>query len=149
MTCDWTQVSRTIGKHSAGLKVDIFIHIVSSHLSFESEKAIISLHRGQIRWQEQKLIDFIMLCTRKIKFLVTTLEGLFRTPSDRFSIHIHIVRASCSQLHAKSGIFCLIVVVVYWPFGLKFVYLTINLAFLGITSWRNFACAVLNDFVSK
>ena len=45
---------------------------------------------------------------------------------------IHIVRVSCSQLPARSGIFCLLVEVVYWPCGLKFVYPMINWAFLRI-----------------
>ena len=55
---------------------------------------------------------------------------LFRTPSDRNSHSIHIVRTSCGQLFVRSGIFCLLVV--YWLCGLKFVYLAITLAFGGI-----------------
>ena len=45
---------------------------------------------------------------------------------------IHIVRTSCSQLPARSEIFCLVVEIVYWHCDLKFVYPMINLAFLGI-----------------
>ena len=52
---------------------------------------------------------------------------VFRTPSNRIS---HIVRTANNQLPAKSGIFCLLVEVVYWPCSLKFVYPMINLAFL-------------------
>ena len=59
-------------------------------------------------------------------------EGVFWTPSDRISHHIHIVRTSFSWLPARSGIFCLLVEVVYWTSGLKFVPPMINLAFLGI-----------------
>ena len=55
-------------------------------------------------------------------------EGLFQTPSDRISHRIHIVRTSCSQLPARSGIFCPLVKVVYWPYGFRFVYQTINLS---------------------
>ena len=71
-------------------------------------------------------------CTWKTKLLGTFLEGLFRAPSNRISHCIHIVRTSYSQLHARSRIFYLLVEVVYWPCGLKFVYTTINFAFLGI-----------------
>ena len=77
------------------------------------EKLNLNLQKGQTRWQEQKLIDFIRLCTWKTKFLETSSEGLFRTPSDRISHRIHIVRTSCSQLATRSGIFCLLVEVVY------------------------------------
>ena len=38
------------------------IHIASSHLSFESLKAVISLQESQTRWQRQKLIDLIQQC---------------------------------------------------------------------------------------
>ena len=57
-----------------------------------------------------------------------------RTFSDSFrqNHHIHIVRTSCSQLPARSGIFCHLVGVVYWLNGLKFAYPMINLAFMGI-----------------
>ena len=58
--------------------------------------------------------------------------GLFRTPSDRISYRIHIVRTSCSQLSARYGMFCFLVEAVYWPCGLKFLYPTINLAFLEL-----------------
>ena len=69
---------------------------------------------------------------------------------------IHIIRISCSQLPARSGIFCHLVEVVYGPCGLKFMYAMINLFFGGIifklkklNIQRNFVCTVLNDFVSK
>ena len=71
-------------------------------------------------------------CTWKTKFLGTSSEELFRTLSDRISHCIHTVRTFCSQLSARSGIFCLLIKIVYWPCGLKFVYPTINLAFWGI-----------------
>ena len=51
---------------------------------------------------------------------------------DRIPHHIHIFRTSCIQLPARSGIFCLLVKVVYWPGNLKFVYPMITLSFLGI-----------------
>ena len=57
---------------------------------------------------------------------------LFWTPHDRISHCIHIVRTTCSQLPARSGVFCLLVDIVYGPSGLKFVHPTINLAFLRI-----------------
>ena len=41
----------------------------------------------------------------KTKFLGTSLEGLFRTPSTRISLSIQIVRIYCSQLPVWSGIF--------------------------------------------
>ena len=92
-------------------------------------------------------------CTRKTKLLRTFSWRLFRTPSDRISHRIQIVRRSCSQLPARSGIFCLLVEFVYWPCGLKFGSLTINWALLGIIVKlnfpRNFAFTLLNDFVSK
>ena len=68
----------------------------------------------------------------KTKFLSTFFEGLFRTPPDRTSHCIHIVKTSCCQLPARFETFCLLVEVVYWPYELKFVYPTINLALLGI-----------------
>ena len=61
-----------------------------------------------------------------------SLEGLFRTPPERISHCIHIVKTSCSQLPARSGIFCLLVEILYWPCGLKSVYPMINLAFMRI-----------------
>ena len=48
------------------------------------------------------------------------------------SHRIHIVTISCSQLPARSGIFCLLVEIAYWPWAWKFVYTAINLAFWGI-----------------
>ena len=89
----------------------------------------ITFPKGQTRWQRQKLIDFILQCTLKTKFLVKSSDGLFQTPSDRISHRIHIDRISCYQLPARSGIF---VEAVNWHNGLKFVYPTINLAFLEI-----------------
>ena len=44
---------------------------------------------------------------------------------------IHIVRTSCSQLSVRSGIFCQLGEVFYWPCRLKFQYPTIKLAFWG------------------
>ena len=72
-------------------------------------------------------------CRWKTKFLGTSSGRIFRTPSIRISHHIFIVRTSCRKFHARVGIFCLLVDVVYRPWGLKFVYPTINLAFLEIT----------------
>ena len=40
--------------------------------------------------------------------------------------------SALSGLSARSGIFCLLLEVVYWPSGLKFMYPMKNLAFLGI-----------------
>ena len=71
-------------------------------------------------------------CTRWTKFLEMSSEGLFQIPSNRISHRIHIVRKYCCRLSARSGIFYLLFESVYWPCGLKFVYPTINLAFLGI-----------------
>ena len=110
--------------------INIIIHIVSSHLSYG--KTILSLENGQTWWQGQKLIDFILQCTWKTRFLGISSQGLSRAPSDRISHSIHIVRTSCRQFPARSGNFCLLVEVVYWPYDLKSVYPTINLAFLGI-----------------
>ena len=99
----------------------------------------------------------------KIKWLYPTMHmkdqvirsvfgGTFWTPSDRIPHYIHIVRTYCQPL-ARSGIFFLLVELVYWLSGLKFRYPTINLAFLRIIDQldfpRNFVCTVLNDFVSK
>ena len=58
-------------------------------------------------------------------------RGHFWTPSDIISHCIYIVRTSCCQFPARSGIFCLLVEV-YKPCDLKFVYPTVNLAFMGI-----------------
>ena len=43
-------------------------------------------------------------CTWKSNFLGTSSLGLFRTPSERISRCIYIVRTSCSQLSARSRI---------------------------------------------
>ena len=45
----------------------------------------------------------------RLKFLGTSSEGLFQTPSNRISYHIHFVRKSCSWLTAKSWIFFFLV----------------------------------------
>ena len=133
--------------------INMIIHFASSYLSSESWKAIISLFKGHTRWQGQKLTDFILQCTWKTKFFGTSSEGLFQTPSDRISHCVHIDRTPYCQLPTRSGIFCLLVEVIYWPCGLKCVHPTINLAFLVIivrlNFLRNFACTVLNDFISK
>ena len=72
------------------------------------------------------------------------------TPFDSISHLIHFVRTSCNQLPERYAIFCLLVEVVYWPSGLKFMYPTINLAFLWIIiklnfQWK-FACTVLKNW---
>ena len=67
--------------------------------------------RAEIDW---------LYSTWKTKFLGTSSEGLFGPPSVRISHCIQIVRTSCSQLPARSVIFCLLVEAVYWPCGLKF-----------------------------
>ena len=72
-------------------------------------------------------------CTWKTRFFGMSSEGLFQTLSKRISYCIHIVKTSWCQLPVKSGIFCLLVEVVYWPCGLKFAHPMINLAFQGIT----------------
>ena len=80
------------------------------------------------------LIDFILQCTWKTKFLGTSSKGFFRTPSDRISHCIHTVRTSFSQLPAISGIFCLLVEFVYWPCGLKICVANDKLGFLKLKS---------------
>ena len=86
-------------------------------------------------------------------FWGTSSKGLFRNPSDIISHCIHIVKKSCSQLPARSGIFSLLVEVVYWTCNLKFLYSKINLIFLMIIVQLNFLRTFvgngLNDFVSK
>ena len=126
------------------LTINMIIHIASTHLSSESYKAIISLQKGQTRWQGQKLIDFILQCTWKTKFLGTSSERLFRTLSDRISHCIHIVRSSCSQLPARFKIICILVEVVYRPCGWESLYSTIDLAFLGISVKLNLAQSYLH-----
>ena len=61
------------------------------------------------------------------------LKDFFQTPSDRISQGFHIVRTYCSQLPARSGIFCLLVEIIYWPCELKFLYPTIDFALNGIS----------------
>ena len=68
----------------------------------------------------------------KDQVLGNVFGGTFSDFFDRISHGIHIVRTTCSQLLARSGIFCLLTQVVYWPCGLEFVYSTTNLAFLRI-----------------
>ena len=68
----------------------------------------------------------------KTKFWRMSSEGLFRAASGRISHGIHIVGTSWSQLPVRSGIFHLLVEVVYWPCCRKFVDPTINLAFQRI-----------------
>ena len=108
----------------------IILHQVIFHLSLKIQ----SYHFRKVKPDDkgQKLIDFILQCRWKTKFLGTSSEGLFRTPSERISHCIHLVRTPCSQLPARSGIFCLFVEVVYRSCGLKFVYRTINLFFYWI-----------------
>ena len=106
------------------------LHQVIFHQSLK--KVIISLQKGQTRWQRQKLIDFILYCKWKAKFLGTSSGGIFRTPSDRISHCICIFWTSSCQLRVISEISYLFAEVVYWPCDLKFVYPTINLAFLRI-----------------
>ena len=65
---------------------------------------------------------FGMACLAGSEVNILHSEGLFRTPSNRISHCFYIVRTSWSQLHIRSGIFCLLVGVVYRPCGLKFVY---------------------------
>ena len=95
----------------------------SNHITSESSN---QMRRAEIDW----------LCPTvhvKDQVLVNvSSEGLFRTPSDRIFHRIHIVRTSCSQLPARSGIFYFFHAVVYWLCGLKFMYPTMKLAFLGI-----------------
>ena len=81
---------------------------------------------------EDPSLRFFATMHVKDQFLKTSLERLLRTPSDRISHRIHIISTSCCQLSAKSGIFCFLLEVVYWPCSKKFVYPTINLVFLGI-----------------
>ena len=63
---------------------------------------------------------------------------LLRIPSDRISHCIRVVTTSCSQIPARLAIFCLLIKVVYWPRGLKFVYPAINLFFPEIIVKLNF-----------
>ena len=51
---------------------------------------------------------------------------------DSFQQNLSIVWTSCCKVPGRSGIFYLLVDVVYWSCGFKFVYPTINMAFLGI-----------------
>ena len=85
-------------------------------------------------WVQLKILlwDSLQRCMWKTRFLGTFSERLFRTSSGRISHRIHSIGTSCSQLPARSGIFYLLIEVVYWPCDLKFVYPTINLTFLGI-----------------
>ena len=71
-------------------------------------------------------MDFILQWTWKTKFLGTSLGGCFDPSWLNLSLH----QDFCSQLPAWSVIFCLLVDVAYCPCDLKFIYPTINLAFL-------------------
>ena len=68
----------------------------------------------------------------KDKFLRTSSGRLLRASSDKIFHCTHIVRTFSNQLLVRSGVVCLLVEVVYWPCGWKFVCPTINFAFLGI-----------------
>ena len=59
-------------------------------------------------------------------------RDFFRITSERISHCIHIIRTSCNQLPATSGISTFLLSFFYWPCSLKFVSPTINLTFLGI-----------------
>ena len=123
------------------------IHIALSHLSLK--KTTLSLQIGQTKWQAQKLINFILHCTWKTKFFGMTFSDSFRR---NLSLYPHC-QDILQLLLARFGIFCLLVEVDYWQNGLKFVYPTINLAFLEVivkfNYLQNFTCTVSNDFVSK
>ena len=75
--------------------------------------------------------SFLKILCNDVLERLNSWEGL-RSLSNRISHRIHIVRTPCSQLPAKSGIFCLLLEIVYWPCSLKIVNPIINLAFLGI-----------------
>ena len=67
--------------------INMIIYIASSHLSSESKKTIISLPKGQTRWQGQKLLDFILQCTWKTKFLGTFSGEFFGLlPTESFTV---------------------------------------------------------------
>jgi len=85
-------------------------------------------------WVKMNILDQDSLhwWTWNTQLLASSSDGLFRTPSDRISHRIHTVRRSYSQLPARFGWICLLVDVVDWSCGFKFVNPTINLAFLGI-----------------
>ena len=76
--------------------------------------------------------SFIYILSNAVRERPSFRRGLFRTPSDRISHHIHILRTSCCQLPVRSGIVWLLVEVVYWLRVVKPVYPTINLVFLEL-----------------
>ena len=80
---------------------------------------------------ENRSLRFFAAMDMKDQVLGNIFGGIFSDSSHRIFHRIHIVRKSCSQLPARSGIFCLFVEAVYSPCGLKFVYSTINLFFSG------------------
>ena len=114
----------------------------SSHITSERSN---QMTRAEIDWVYSTVHV-------KDQVLWNVFGGTFSV-SFRQNLTPHIHWTFCSQLPARSGIFCLFIGVVYWPCGLKFVYLTMNLAFLGIivklNLLQNFTCWLLNDFVSK
>ena len=115
---------------------NMIIHIASNHVLWVLKSNHISSERsnqmtkGKIDWHPP---------TEHVKgqILEKILEGIF-LDTNRINQRIHIVGRSYSQLSARSRIFCLLVGVIYWPWGLKFVYSTINLAFLEIIIKLNF-----------
>lgn len=84
-------------------------------------------------WVQLRILlqNSLQWCTRKTQFLGMSFDGLFQILLI-ISHCIYIHRPFFSQLLARSGIFCLLIeFVYYWSCGLKFIYLKINLAFLG------------------
>ena len=81
---------------------------------------------------EDTSLRFFATIHVKDQVLGNALRGIFRSLFDRISHHIHIFRTSCSQPLARSWNFCLLVDVVYWTCGLKFMNPMTNLSFLGI-----------------
>ena len=125
------------------IKPSFIWDLKSSHITSERSN---QMARAELRLT-------LSYCARKRPSSWERLRMDFQTPSDRISHCIHIDKTSCSQFFVPSGIFCRLVVVVYWPCDLKFVYPMINLFFLGIILKLNFlwnyACIVLTDLISK
>ena len=121
----------------------LMIHIALSHLSFGSSEPIISLQKGQTRWQGQKLIYPIMNVKDQVlgNIFGWTFPYSFR---QNLSLHPHsqdILQSTPCQIwdFLSSCWGCLL-----WPCSLKFVYPMINLAFLGIIKLnflQNFSCS--------